>query len=146
MIAPLVFLVPCNLLCATLRPLPAVRGTRRSSVPSHGSITCTACCIPSPPTPPAKCLPSYTGVYLDGPLAGHTTFNASAVGDMLSATGTYANFADDSGKVSCPAPFALVLEDDTNVALVTYGASYGTPCGDYTGDSARYYRKSLVSV
>jgi len=35
----------------------------------------------------------------------------------------------------CPAPFALILEDDTNVALVSYGQSIGTPCGDYTGDS-----------
>lgn len=113
----------------------------------HINITCTACCIPTPPppTPQPKCLPSYTGVYLDGPLAGHTTFNVSAVGDMMSATGTYANFADDSGTKFCPAPFALILEDDTNVALVTYGASYGTPCGDYTGDSARYYRKSALT-
>jgi hypothetical protein len=38
----------------------------------------------------------------------------------------------------------LVFEDDTNVVLVTYGATFGTPCGDYTGDSARYYRQSAL--
>jgi len=104
----------------------------------HINVTCIHCC---PPTP--KCLPTYSGRYLDGGLAGLTTFNVTMVGDLMSGTGTYANFADD--KTWCPAPFAMILEDDTNVALVTYGQSIGTPCGDYTGDSARYYRQSALS-
>lgn len=81
---------------------------------------------------------------MDGPMAGHNTFNVTMVGDQLSGTGFYNNFVDNTGKVACPAPFALVLEDDLNVALVSYGATYGTACGDYDGDSARYYRKSAA--
>ncbi|CAF1539662.1 unnamed protein product, partial [Didymodactylos carnosus] len=78
-------------------------------------------------------LPAYTAFYLDGALAGKNTWNASMVGDLMSATGTYNNFADDSGTL-----------DDTNVLLVTYGSTYGTVCGDYDGDSARYYRQSAL--
>ena len=48
----------------------------------HIKVMCTSCC--TQPTPPS-CLPSYTATYLDGPLAGHVTWNASAVGDQLSA-------------------------------------------------------------
>jgi len=85
-------------------------------------------------------LPTYSGIYVDGPLAGKNTFNLTMVGDLLSGTGTYNNFADDSGNMACPAPFALILEVENNVALVTYGATFGTPCGDYVGDSAVFFR------
>lgn len=113
------------------------------------NITQTSCPLPSnpypvPSSPSPTCLPSYSGYYLSGPLTGKLTFNTTSVGDLMSSTGTYANFADDSGKVACPAPFAMILEDDTNVALISYGSTFGTACGDYVGDSARYYRESLL--
>ena len=56
----------------------------------------------------------------------------------------YNNFADETGVLTCPTPFALILEDDTNVVLVSYAANFGTVCGDYDGDSARYYRQSAM--
>jgi hypothetical protein len=115
----------------------------------HINVTCTSCCLPtnpySVPAAPGSCLPRYEGVYLDGTFAGHSTFNVTSVGDLMSGVGTYANFADTSGHKFCPAPFALVLQDDTNVALVSYGATFKTKCGDYTGDSARYYRTSALN-
>jgi len=87
-----------------------------------------------------KGLPTYSAFYLDGPLAGKNTFNITMVGDLLSGTGSYNNFADDSGSLACPAPFALILEVENDVALVTYGATFGTICGDYEGDSAVFFR------
>ena len=57
------------------------------------------------------------------------------------SVGTYANFADETGMDFCPAPFSLILTFDTNVALVSYGPTYNTVCGNYTGDSAVYYRQ-----
>ena len=87
-------------------------------------------------------MPTYSGVYMDGPMAGHQTFNVTSVGDLMSGTGTYANFLNTT--VWCTAPFAFILHDDTNVALITYGATFGSACGDYTGDSARYYRQSAL--
>ena len=60
-------------------------------------------------------------------MAGLNTWNVTAVGDLMSFTGSYANFADDTGKLWCPAPFFFVLHDDTNVALVSYGCVSG--CG-----------------
>lgn len=107
-------------------------------------------------------LPTYQGAYLDGPLAGLVTWNVTLVGDFMSGTGAYNNFASDAdarralsdsdldsdqvaaAPEACPAPFSLIYEDDTNVVLVSYGATFGTPCGDYTGDSARYYRQSAM--
>jgi hypothetical protein len=97
-------------------------------------IVCVSCCQ-CVNTPQCSCLPSYQASYLDGPLANHNTFNITMVGDLLSGTGTYNNFADDSGNVACPAPFGFILTFDTNVALVSYGATFNTPCGNYTGDS-----------
>jgi hypothetical protein len=112
----------------------------------HIAINCTACCLPNPfhhAAAPKSCLPQYSGAYVDGPFAGHTTFNVTSVGDLMSAVGEYRNFADSTGTKWCPAPFAMILEDDTNVALIAYGSTFGTVCGDYTGDSARYYRASI---
>ena len=118
----------------------------------HINVTCVDNCLnvercveqklaqPDAPTTP----PSYIAFYMDGALAGHNTWNVSSVGDLMSACGTYNNFADDSGSLACPAPFSIIFEDDTNVVLVSYGATYGTACGDYTGDSARYYRQSAL--
>lgn len=116
----------------------------------HINVTCVANCLDvercvadkmaAAPTAP----PSYIAYYLDGALAGHNTWNVSSVGDLMSACGTYNNFADDSGSQACPAPFSIIFEDDTNVVLVSYGATYGSACGDYTGDSARYYRQSAL--
>jgi len=113
------------------------------------NVSCVACCLPTnpystPSAPDQTCMPKYAGAYLSGPLKGHRTFNVTATGDLMSGTGEYRNFASSSGTVWCPAPFAWSLHDDTNVALIVYGATFGTKCGDYTGDSARYYRYSLL--
>jgi hypothetical protein len=136
----------------------------------HINVTCLSNCPPSPASQAAPThasrphssklkktsqlsdggLPTYQGAYLDGPLAGLVTWNVTLVGDLMSGTGSYNNFASselddtDAAPLACPAPFSLIYEDDTNVVLVSYGATFGTACGDYTGDSARYYRQSAM--
>ncbi len=50
------------------------------------------------------------------------------------------------GRMWCPASFALTFTDDTNVLLVVYGATSKSPCGDYTGASAVFYRQRYAPV
>jgi hypothetical protein len=74
----------------------------------HINITCTANCLGMKSCMDGA-LPTYEAWYMDGDLAGHNTFNVTSVGDYMSATGTYNNFADSTGDMACPAPFGESL-------------------------------------